>query len=107
AADAAYGEGPRSDEPDGSRFRFWVLRHGTLAIYAAQLGPGVERQSERETADEILRSLSYPEVMPPTPEQFRDRVLDVLAREYTRIQATAMGQWGIDLASKEGERIGT
>ncbi|MFN3649818.1 MAG: DUF1444 family protein [Armatimonadota bacterium] len=102
----AYGEGEsaRADlAPSGTRIRMWLVRAGSLALYATQLGPGAASESQRRAADELLASLRLPEVQPPSPEQFRERVLEVLQREYPRFQATAGDAWTIELSDTEGE----
>ena len=104
----AYGEGLREEAlPIGSRFRLWVLQHGPVALHVVQLGPGASAEGQRAAADAIVESLAFPELMPPTPEQFRLRVLDVLAREYPHVRAEASGEWAISLFQDGGDPIGT
>jgi len=106
-SEVGYGEGVRTDGAQvGGRYRFWVIRHAALAIYAAQLGPGVELDFERERADTILQSLAYPELMPPTAEEFRARVLDVLEKEYAHLRAAPKAGWAIDLTDTAGQAVG-
>jgi uncharacterized protein YtpQ (UPF0354 family) len=103
-----YGEGLREEAlPIGSRFRLWVLQHGPLALHVVHLGPGASSETQRAAADAVVESLSFPELMPPTPEEFRLRVLDVLAREYPQVRAESSGEWAIMLAQSGGEPIGT
>jgi uncharacterized protein YtpQ (UPF0354 family) len=103
----AYGAGVRPEEQGaGALYRFWVARHGSLALYAAQLGPGLANPEARAAGDRILRSLTFPEVMPPTPEEFRQRVLEILANEYPQYRTTARGEWGIDVADTTGAPVG-
>lgn len=107
-AQVGYGEGAREDaDGTGGAFRFWVIRHGNLAIYAAQLGPGVRMEAQRRQVDEILVAITYPELMPPTAEEFRARVLDVLQREFPHLSASPQGGWAIELKDTEGQPIGT
>lgn len=104
----AYGEGLRTDLLSvGSRFRFWVLRHGPLALYASQLGPGADDATQRTDAETALATLQFPEIMPPTPVEFRARVLEIIGREYQRLRPSLNGEWALDLADESGEKIAT
>lgn len=104
----AYAEGTREDAiSKQSRFRFWVIRHGSLALHAAQLGPGADLPRQREIADAILASIRFPEILPATPEEFVQRVMEVLAREYAPVQATRTGEWSLHLVDGQGAEIGT
>jgi uncharacterized protein YtpQ (UPF0354 family) len=111
--DVAYGEGLRqADESNealaiGPRFRFWMIRHGALTINAAQLGPGAAQAPQREAADAAIRSLAFPEILPPTPEEFRQRVVEVLGREYPDVRPAPSGEWAIELTDAEGNPTGT
>lgn len=103
----AYGEGDREAAIGGSsRFRLWVIQRGPLALYVTQLGPGAETDTQRTVADEVVGSLEFPEIMPPTAEEFRARVMEILEREYPQVKPTPR-QWAIELANEEGEVIGT
>jgi len=105
---SAYGEGRRADLLSaGSLFRFWVVRHGPLKLYAAQLGPGVDDEAQRVFADAALHSLTFPEIMPPTAEEFQARVLEIIEREYPAFQATAEGSWAILLSETDGKHRAT
>ncbi len=97
----AYGEGVRK-EPFETPFRFWVIRHDGLALFATHLGPGAGLKAPRRSVDESLEGIDFPEILPPTPEEFRDRVLEILAREYPQVIGTPSGEWGVDLRSVEG-----
>lgn len=104
----AVGEGDRPGaEVIGSRFRFWVLRHQALTLFVTQLGPGAAMEGTRRAADEVLESLDFPEVMPPTIDEFRARVMEILAAEYPGFHPTAEGQWAIQLTNEAGEPMGT
>jgi uncharacterized protein YtpQ (UPF0354 family) len=110
----AYAEGKRESTGShgsiltaGARLRFWVLRHGPLALHVVQLGPGVEREAQREAADAALRSLAFPEIFPPTPHEFRARVLEILNREYPQLRPAARGEWTIEVTDEQGEPRGT
>jgi uncharacterized protein YtpQ (UPF0354 family) len=104
----AYAEGSR-ERPDlmGTRLRFWVVRHGPLALHVAQLGPGVQHDGQRAAADAALQSLAFPEIMPPTPEEFRERVLETIGREYPNVRASRHGEWALSLTDAQGEPIST
>lgn len=103
-----YAEGHREPVPGlGSACRFWVLRRGALALYSAQIGPGTSRPAERAVVDAILQSIRFPEVLPPTPGAFRERVLEVLAREYPRFRADPCEPFGITLTMPDGGPAGT
>ncbi len=108
ATRVAYGEGQRAEAVDtGSVLRFWVIRHGHLSLHVAQIGPGVVLPGQREAADAILASLQFPEVLPPSPEIFRRRVLEVLDREYPQVRARPEGEWLIRLTDPHGRPVGT
>ena len=104
----AYAEGTREDAiSKQSRFRFWVARHGSLALHVAQLGPGADMAHQREMADTILRSVRFPEILPPTPEEFIARVADIVVREYPDVHATRTSEWTVHFADAQGNEIGT
>jgi hypothetical protein len=104
----ATGEGDRPGaEVIGSRFRFWVLRHQALTLFVTQLGPGAGMPDTREAADQVLESIRFPEVMPPTIDEFRGRVMEILAAEYPGFRPTQEGQWAIQLTNEAGEPVGT
>jgi uncharacterized protein YtpQ (UPF0354 family) len=104
----AYGEGERAGaEAIGTRFRFWVIRHGVLKLFVTQLGPGATVDETRAAADETVNSLVFPEVMPPTIDQFRARVLEIITREYPQVTAAHGAQWALELKDAGGETIGT
>jgi uncharacterized protein YtpQ (UPF0354 family) len=104
----AYGEGDRAGaEAIGTRFRFWVIRHGVLKLFVTQLGPGAVVDATRAAADESVNSIIFPEVMPPTIGEFRDRVMGVVAREYPQVTASPGSQWSLELKDGAGETIGT
>lgn len=89
-----------------SRFRFWVFQRGPLSLLAVQLGPGTGSEAVRRAVDEVLESLTFPEILPPSPEEFRDRVIEVLTREYTHVRAAAVDPWVIELRDAEDEVVG-
>lgn len=104
----AVGEGDRPGaEVIGSRFRFWVLRRQALTLFVTQLGPGAALQETRQAADRTLDTLRFPEVMPPTIDEFRSRVSEILEREYPGIRPAPDGQWAIQLVNEDGEPVGT
>lgn len=104
----ARGEGDRPGaEVIGSRFRFWVVRHRALTLFITQLGPGAARPETRAAADQAVASLGFPEIMPPTIDEFRTRVLEILAREYPDLRSEVSSQWSIELHDRDGEPMGT
>jgi uncharacterized protein YtpQ (UPF0354 family) len=72
-----------------------------------QLGPGAALPETRVAADQTLETLRFPEVMPPTIDEFRSRVSEILDREYPGIRPAPDGQWAIQLLNEEGEPVGT
>ncbi len=105
---SVYAEGTRADASSTqSRFRLWVIRHGSLALHVAHFGPGADMLHMRETADRILGSLRYPEILPPTPEEFRNRVVEILVREYPQVRPARSGEWSLQLIDVEGKDVGT
>lgn len=104
----AAGEGDRPGaEVIGSRFRFWVVRHQALTLFVTQLGPGAAQPETREAAEVTVRSLQFPEIMPPTIEEFRTRVLGILEREYPDVRPQIASQWSIELYNDAGDPMGT
>lgn len=104
----ASGEGDRPGaEVIGSRFRFWVIRHQALTLFATQLGPGCTRPETREAVDRTLESLEFPEVMPPTIDEFRARVVEIIEREYPTVRPEVTSAWSLELVTPQGEPVGT
>jgi uncharacterized protein YtpQ (UPF0354 family) len=99
----AYGEGSGTAKIPGSRLRFWVVRREKVALNVVQLGPAATDSAQRAHADFALETLTFPEILPPTPAEFQARVLDILAREHPDLKAEADGEWGIRIAKSEGE----
>jgi uncharacterized protein YtpQ (UPF0354 family) len=81
--------------------RFWVVRHGTLTLYATQLGPGGAVEEQRRDAEAAIRSLAFPELLPPSPQEYQERVLDVLKREYPQLAAVVSSPGVIELTDRE------
>lgn len=98
----AYGEGIRK-EPFETPFRFWVIRHHGLVLFATHLGPGAGTAEDRGTVSNVLEGLTFPEILPPTPEEFRGRVLDILTREYPAVRGVPSGEWGVELRDEQGK----
>jgi uncharacterized protein YtpQ (UPF0354 family) len=103
----AYAEGRRSEAAALGAFRFWLYHHPPVKLHVVHLGPGADMEAHRAVADEMLASLTFPEVMPPTPEEFRQRVLEIMGREYGDVQTSVEGQWAIHLRDAEGQFLGT
>jgi uncharacterized protein YtpQ (UPF0354 family) len=103
-----YGEGDRDqDLLGGTLLRLWAVRRGRLLLRVIQLGASASDEAQRLEADLAVRSLEFAEVMPPTPEEFRARVLEVVAREYPTVRAEPSGALSIDLSDAEGRPLGT
>ncbi len=101
--DFAYGEGSGTARIPGAKLRFWVVRREKVALNVVQLGPAATDTAQRAHADFALETLTFPEILPPTPAEFQARVLDILAREHSDLRAEADGEWGIRLTRTEGE----
>jgi hypothetical protein len=101
--EVAQGEGTGTASIPGSKLRFWVIRQPKVALNVVQLGPAASDTVQRAHADLALESLSFPEIMPPTPAEFQARVLEILAREHPELTAEADGEWGIKLALANGD----
>ena len=98
----AYGEGSGTAKIPGSRLRFWVVRQPKVALNVVHLGPAATNAAQRAHADFALETLTFPEILPPTPAEFQARVLDILASEHSHLNAEADGEWCIQLTDERG-----
>jgi hypothetical protein len=98
----AYAEGRRVVAGADTTIRVWMLQHASLSLMATHLGPGAEHPGTRQAAGDMVASLRFPEVLPPTPAEFRSRVMDVIRREYGPFEPRAEGDWAVDVQAPDG-----
>ena len=99
----AYAEGAGATSIPGACLRLWVVRRESLRLNIVHLGPGAALTEQRAQADAAVASLRFPEVLPPTPIEFRTRVIDILAQEYPDLRAETEGEWRLHVRGEKGD----
>jgi hypothetical protein len=85
-------------------YRFRVYCRGTLTVLVTHLGPGADRFLARAAADQVIATLTLPEVIPPTPAEFLTRVLQFIHCEHPHLVATIADEWGVQVEKTTGGR---
>ncbi len=82
-------EGPSPQQlpgTQGSLLRLWLIRQGALPLILTHMGPGTTHLGQCNAVDAIVESVEFPEILPPTPSEFAQRVMEVVEREYPHLR---------------------